>query len=35
VKALHFRVLEFDAENKPWKMAVPTIDVPMVRQAFA
>jgi len=34
MKALHFRVLVFDAAKRSWKMAVPTIDVPLVRDAF-
>jgi hypothetical protein len=35
MKALHFRVLEFTAERQTWKMAVPTIDVRLMRHAFA
>jgi hypothetical protein len=34
MKALHFRVIEFDANGRSWKMAVPRIDAPLVQQAF-
>jgi len=33
-KALQSRVLVFNASGHLWQMAVPTIDVPLVREAF-
>ncbi len=34
MKALHFKVFEFNAAGRAWRVAVPRIDIPLVRRAF-
>jgi hypothetical protein len=35
VKSRLFRIIEFSADGTDWQLAVPTIDLPLVKQAFA